>query len=154
MNGQVDQADPRRQEVRTGVIKGAKIVFGQSIIDCVVMDVSSTGARVRTDVVVAVPEQVVLRFSGGSGFVAQRQWALGTELGFKFDHLAPLTGDAPSIALSALNALPANDLETPLRLLRSARFFDDPVLARAAEEVEAAYARFKITLRDRIRFPI
>jgi hypothetical protein len=152
MSGPIDPADQRRRETRTGVIKRAKIVFGRSVIDCVVLNVSTSGARVRTDVVVPVPEQVILRFSGGSAFVAQVQWALGTELGFKFDGLAPLAEDAASMALSAFNALPTDDLETSMRLLRSARFFDDPMLTKAAEEAEAAYARFKAALKERIRF--
>jgi hypothetical protein len=154
MSGHIDQIDMRRREVRTGVLKRAKITFGRSVIDCIVIDVSSGGARVRTEVVTAVPEQVVLRFSGGSAFVARLQWALGTELGFAFDGLAPLTDDAASLALSAFNALPADGLETPLRLLRSARFLDDPVLAKAAEEAEIAYARFKAALKERIQTKI
>jgi hypothetical protein len=35
--------------------------------------------------------------------------------------------------------------------LRSARFLDDPVLAKAAEEAEAAYARFRAALKERIQ---
>jgi PilZ domain len=154
MSGSIDPADQRRRETRTGVIKRAKIVFGRSVIDCVVLDVSPGGARVRTEVVVSMPEQVVLRFSGGSAYVAQLQWALGTELGYRFDGLAPLAEDVASLALSAFNALPANDLEAPMRLLRSARFFDDPALTRAAEDAEAAYARFKAALKARITFQV
>jgi hypothetical protein len=152
MSGQMDQADKRRREMRTGVLKRAKITFGRAVIDCVVLDVSPGGARVRTEVVVTIPEQVVLRFSGGSAFVAHVQWALGTELGFAFDGLAPLADDAASLALSAFTALPVNDLDVPLRLLRSARFFDDPELTKAAEDAEVAYARFKTTLKERIQF--
>jgi hypothetical protein len=154
MNQLNDQTDKRRREMRTGVIKGAKITFGRSVVDCIVLDVSPGGARVRTEVVITVPAQVILRFSGGSAFAAQLQWALGTELGFAFDGLAPLTEDAASLALSALNALPAEGLEPSIRLLRSARFLDDPVLAKAAEEADAAYARFKAALKERIQSKI
>jgi hypothetical protein len=154
MSGQIDQTDKRRRETRTGVLKRAKIAFGRAVIDCVVLDVSSSGARVRTDVVATVPEQVILRFAGGGAYVARVQWALGTELGFAFDGLAPLAEDVASLALSAFNAFPANDLDIPIRLLRSVRFFDDPVLAKAAEEAEAAYAHFKATLKERIRFRV
>jgi PilZ domain len=151
MNELIDQTDRRRREMRTGVIKGAKITFGRSVIDCIVLDVSPGGARVRTEVVTPVPDQVILRFSGGSAFAAQLQWALGTELGFAFDGLAPLSEDAASLALSAFNALPADALEPSIRLLRSARFLDDPALAKAAEEAEGAYARFKAALKERIQ---
>ena len=154
MNEQTDNSDTRRREARTSVLKRAKIAFGRAVIDCVVLDVSSSGARVRTDVVATIPDRVILRFSGGGAYAARVQWMLGTELGFAFDGLAPLAEDVASLALSAFNALPANDLDIPIRLLRSARFFDDPVLAKATEAVEAAYAHFKTTLKERIRFQV
>lgn len=154
MNAQIDTIDPRRRETRTGVLKRAKIAFGCAVIDCVVLDVSSSGARVRTDVTATIPDRVILRFAGGGAYVAHVQWTQGTELGFAFDGLAPLAEDAASLALSAFNALPANDLDIPIRLLRSVRFFDDPVLAKATEAAEAAYAHFKTTLKERIRFQV
>jgi hypothetical protein len=72
------------------------------------------------------------------------------EMGFVLEGPAPLTQQAALLALSAFEALPSNDLEEPIRILRDARFFDDPVLGQAAEEIEAAYARFKTVLRARI----
>lgn len=143
--------DSRRREIRTAVIKRAKICFGPSLIDCVVLDVSPGGARIRMDVMIPLPATVILRFSGGSAFVARLQWARGTEVGFAFERSAPMEdGHASSVAASALKALPAGDLEVSMRLLRGARFFDDPALANAAQEAEAAYARFKVALRDRV----
>ena len=62
MNAQIDT---RRRDARTGVLKRAKIAFGRTVIDCIVLDISPGGARVRTDVTVTIPEQVILRFSGG-----------------------------------------------------------------------------------------
>jgi hypothetical protein len=145
-----DKIEDERREKRHGLIKRAKIVVGNSVIDCAVVNVSTSGARVRTGAVVVVPEHVVLRFSGGSAFVAQRRWSRGMEMGFVLNGPAPLTEHAALTALSAFEALPSNDLEAPIRILRDARFFDDPVLGQAAEEVEAAYARFKAILRARI----
>ena len=136
------------------MLKRAKIAFGRTVIDCIVLDISPGGARVRTDVTVTIPEQVILRFSGGGAYVASVQWAMGTEFGFAFDSLAPLAEDVASLALSAFNALPTNDLDIPIRLLRSVRFFDDPVLAKATEAAEAAYAHFKTTLKERIQFRV
>jgi hypothetical protein len=147
-------ASDGRRETRTMVIKGGKICFGQTLVDCTVLDVSPHGARVRTDVVVPLPDTVVMRFNGGASYVARAQWARGTEIGFAFDRSMPMTGDdAASVALNALNALPKDDLAATMRALRTARFFDDPALAAAAEEAEAAYARFKAMLSERIRFP-
>ncbi len=146
-------SDSRRREMRTMVIKSGKICFGNSVVDCTMLDVSPNGARARTAVVVPMPDTVTLRFAAGSAYVARIQWARGTEVGFAFENPAPIADGHPaSLALSAFNALPQGDLSTPMRLLRSARFFDDPALANAAEEAEAAYAHFKTTLRQRINF--
>lgn len=143
----------RRHEDRTLVIKGAKICFGQALIDCTVLDVSPHGARLRTDVIVPLPETVIVRFNGGSSYTARVQWARGTEIGLGFGQPEPLIDAyASSAALSAFNALPSDDLGVALGTLRSMRFFDDPALAKAAEDAEAAYLRFKAMLRVRIGF--
>jgi hypothetical protein len=156
LNGQNDlepASDPRRRETRTSVIKGGKLCFGRSLIDCVVLDVSSHGARVRTEVVVSIPDAVIIRFNGGGSYVSHIHWARGDEFGLEFKCPVPIADDhAASVALSAFNALPTDDLHIPLRLLRTARFFDDPALAKAAEAAEATYVHFKATLKDRINF--
>ena len=143
--------ESRRQEDRTLVIKGGKICFGLAAIDCTILDVSPHGARVRTDVVIALPEFVILRFNGGSVFACRVQWARGTEAGFAFEQPEPLIdATAASAARSALAALPADDLRAAIGTLRSMRFFDDPALAKAAEDAETAYLRFKASLQARI----
>jgi hypothetical protein len=150
MAAESEHKGDKRRERRHAVIKRAKIVFGGSIIDCLVVDVSTCGARVCTSALVLVPELVVLRFSGGSAFIAHRRWSRGMEMGFMFEGPAPLTEHAASVASQAFEALPSHALEEPIRILRDARFFDDPELDRAAEQLEDAYARFKTILEARI----
>ena len=141
----------RRREPRATVIKSGKLCFGQSVVDCVIADVSPGGTRVRTGVVTTVPETVILRFAGGGAYVAHQRWARGTDVGFEFIRPAPMGDEhAASIARAAFNALPMDDLSTSIRMLRTSRFFDDPALAKAAEDMEGAYVRFKQTLKDRI----
>lgn len=140
----------QRRERRHAVIKRAKIVFEGSVIDCVVVDVSTCGARVCTSAVVLVPELVVLRFSGGGAFFARRRWSRGMEMGFAFEGPAPLTEHAALLASSVFEALSSHDLEEPIRILRDARFFDDPELGQVTEELEDVYARFKTLLEARI----
>src|ERR1035437_9621825 len=106
-----DKIEDERREKRHGLIKRAKIVVGNSVIDCAVVNVSTSGARVRTGAVVVVPEHVVLRFSGGSAFVAQHRWSRGMEMGFVLNGPAPLTEHA---ALLALSAFPAYQPISPL----------------------------------------
>ena len=74
-----------RRRARSRVIKSAKILFGGSVIDCVVQDVSVGGAKVRTPTPVVVPEKVVLQFLGGAAFSATRRWSRGLQIGFDFE---------------------------------------------------------------------
>ena len=52
----LNQATDRRGSARDRVIKSAQMIFHNSIIDCIVMDISPAGAKVRTSSVVVVPE--------------------------------------------------------------------------------------------------
>jgi hypothetical protein len=151
MDRTLDQATDRRGETRQRVIKGAQLIFSNTVIDCTVLDVSTTGARVRTAAVVVTPELVILQFRGGGAFHARRRSSLGMEISFSFDRPAPLAGNAALVAVAALNVLPGKGLREAVRILRSAAFFDDPVLGQAAEEAEAAYARFEAALGERAK---
>ncbi len=80
--------DDRRRGARTGVLKRAKLVFGnddmsRSVIDCVVMDLSPTGARVRTGTPVTVPEWVTFLLPDGMSSRARRRWTRGNEIGLE-----------------------------------------------------------------------
>jgi hypothetical protein len=79
-----DLDDNKRQDKREMVIKSAKLVFGDSVIDCVVQNFSASGARVRTASIVPVPEQVSLRLGDGRVFPARRCWSRGMQIGLTF----------------------------------------------------------------------
>ncbi len=79
-----DTPDERRVVKRETVLKTAKIVFGASVVDCVVQNISATGARVRTGSVVPVPDRVVLQLRDGTSYAALRAWTRGTQIGFRF----------------------------------------------------------------------
>lgn len=151
----VDQdGTSRRHENRSMVIKGGKLCFAQTLVDCMILNVSPGGALVRTDVVVPVPDSVILRFNAGGSFVASRQWARGTEIGLSFQQAAPMTNqNAASVLRSALAALPPDDGSGAYQQLRAERFFDDPLLAKAVEDAEAAAERLRKMLKERIGLP-
>jgi hypothetical protein len=151
MDPSIDEAPDRRRETRHRVIKSAQMIFQNSVIDCAVLDVSTSGARVRTGAIVITPELVILQFRGGGAFYARRRSSLGMEISFSFDRPAPLAGNAALVAVAALNVLPGKGLQEAVRILRSAAFFDDPALGQAAEEAEAAYARFEAALGERAK---
>jgi hypothetical protein len=142
-------ADQKRLAIREAVLKGAQIIFGQSVVDCLVLDVSETGAKVRTASVVPVPEQVTLRFRGGAIFPAVRRWTRGMEIGFSLAETASLGDEPAELAWRIYECVRATTIEEPLRLLRDCGFFDDLALRAAAEEAEAGLRRLETMLRAR-----
>ena len=60
-------ADEQRQASRSHVLRRARIVFrrGQSTVDCVVLDLSVTGAKLRVDQLMPLPGRFELRIENG-----------------------------------------------------------------------------------------
>jgi hypothetical protein len=143
--------DDKRSSMRQFVLRGAKIVFNQSVIDCQVVSVSETGVRVRTGAIMPVPEKVTLWFSGGAAFSAVRRWTRGMEIGFSLEGTASLPQEAAQMAWRIYEMVRATTVEEPMRLLRAGRFFDDPSLQKVAEEAEAGLRRLETALATRAR---
>jgi hypothetical protein len=76
----------RRKLTRSRVLKGAKIVIGSaSTIDCVVRNVTNSGARIQIANTIELPESLGLTFDGGFTVRACRvAWRSVTETGVQF----------------------------------------------------------------------
>ena len=76
----------RRNTMRSRVLKGAKIIFGtSSVIDCVVRNVTNTGARVQIANTVDLPEGLGLTFDGGYSIrPCKVVWRTVAETGIQF----------------------------------------------------------------------
>jgi PilZ domain-containing protein len=76
----------RRRYSRIRVQKAAKIVIGTwSVLDCVVRDLSSTGARIEVQDAPNLPDAVDMTFDGGRTFRPCRlRWRSPTETGVEF----------------------------------------------------------------------
>jgi hypothetical protein len=146
-------ADDQRAVKRQGVLKGAKIVFEDSVVDCVVLNLSDAGARVRTNAVVPIPDQVTLQFSGGAVYSATRRWSRGLESGFSFEGVATLPADMTQVAWRVYETVRGITLAEPIRLLQSYRFFDDIALQELADEAEVGLRRLETALAVRARKP-
>ena len=144
----------RRSNKRRGVIKRANIIFNDSIVDCLLVDVSDTGARVRLASVVPIPAQVTLRFTEGAMFLASLRWTRGHEVGFLFEGPASLPQEASRLAWRVFDIVRKISVAEPMRLLSSANFFGDIALHRAAEEAEASLRRLEEELAVRARTPL
>jgi hypothetical protein len=143
----------RRRAPRLGALKRAKLVAGDTILDCVVLNSSERGARVRVAQPVVPPERLELHFAAGGVFPARRRWVRGLEIGLEFIGEGALRREAAELAWAAYEALRDGQLEEAMRRLRAVRFFDDEILREAAEAAEAARARLETLLRERAQRP-
>jgi hypothetical protein len=79
-------ADDRKGR-RSKTLLTAKLIYGgfsPSIIDCIVRDLTETGARVETDVLLQLPEIFSLQLQGGVRRRVRRCWAKGNAIGIEF----------------------------------------------------------------------
>lgn len=141
--------ESKRGADRNRVLKGGQIIFGSSALNCVVVDISVSGARVNLTTPAVIPEVVALRLRDGTTYPACRRWARGTEIGLEFTGRSSASGDSGHArrAWAALEAVRAADPTGWLQILRSERFFGDETLQRAAEAAEAAHMRLEAALR-------
>src|SRR4029077_5655524 len=80
------KAGEKRHARRTLVINKGMVVFndGHCSMDCQVLDLSKTGARLKPDDILVCPEQFTLKFPHGSVHLCEVRWRKGNILGFRF----------------------------------------------------------------------
>ncbi len=122
-------------------------MFANSVVDCLVLDVSPTGVRVSTEAFMPFPEEVTLEFRTGGVWSAQRRWQRGMETGFEFNHFKGLHAAAVGEASALYDRLRNAGLNDVTERLAQARYFDHAELQAAAERVEAAVLALEETLR-------
>ena len=141
----------QRHGHRKGFLKRGQIVFGGSLVDCVVENMSAAGARVRLARPTALPETFALRFHDGASHAARRRWSLGAAVGMEFEGGGPAEeAERRHMVEAVREASSAADPAAVLRLLRSAWFFGDEALRRAAADLELAQVRFTAALAPHI----
>jgi len=76
----------RRKFARSRVIKRAKLVVGTSaLVDCVVLNLTNTGARLEIPNTAGLSENLVLTFDGGRSMRSCRLvWRTVNETGVEF----------------------------------------------------------------------
>jgi hypothetical protein len=140
----------KRASKRHPILKGAKITFDRLVIDCLVVSISETGARVRTNFLISVPEKLTLQFNDGATFSAERRWARGLEIGMSLDGPASLSDDDAHAAQQILEMVRAITIEKPTELLRARKCFHDAALQQAAENAKAGLQHLEAILAARI----
>jgi len=141
--------DVRRGAVREGVLKSAKLMIGDSVMDCLVLDLSAKGARVRLNAPMALPGRVTLSFRGGTSYLAEPRWARSQEVGLAFVGEAAVTSKTAGEAASVLQAMREAGVGQVFAALRAARDFDDPQLAATVSAAREAWARLEAALEAR-----
>jgi hypothetical protein len=74
----------KARDPRKSALKGGHLIIGSELLDCFVLNMSDTGARVSFRKPVALPEAVTLRLGDGSTYPAPCIWARETEVGLQF----------------------------------------------------------------------
>jgi len=78
--------EDKRRSSRHRIFKAAKIGFHElhAAIDCVVRDISDTGARLSIESTIGVPEIFFLAINGAPPRKCQIVWRKPSQLGVKF----------------------------------------------------------------------
>ena len=77
----------RRHAKRSRTLKSGKLLYGgfnPSVFDCLIVDMSESGARIETSVMIRVPEVLSLRMNDNIERRAYRRWAFGNQIGVEF----------------------------------------------------------------------
>ncbi len=145
----LDNTTDKRHPGRKAVLKGARLIFQDTAFDCVVLNISTKGARVRTKVMVPVPEQAALSLCDGTIIPTLRRWARGTEIGLEFAGTMAFAAERAVRARTLLEILRTDGLHVAVERLRAEKFLDDPELTEVAEQIDAARARLEAVLAAR-----
>jgi hypothetical protein len=78
--------DDKRRAPRRRALKGASAVLpGGGVIDCVVKDLSDTGAQLQVANVLSVPDYFGLHIQGAKSVQVTVVWRKGRMIGVRFD---------------------------------------------------------------------
>lgn len=82
-----DGVEDRRIHRRARVLKRAKIVFrkGYSVLDCVVLDLSPGGARLKLGALLGVPDHFELRIENGPAHAVAVSYRTPEVTGVRFE---------------------------------------------------------------------
>ena len=137
----------KRTDGRQPVLKAAKVRFHDSVIDCLVLDLSPGGMRVSTEGFVAFPETVTVELRTGGLWTAERRWQRGLETGFALVAFAGLNGEAVAAASRLYDAVRNDGVRVVTGRLAAERYFDHPGLPALCEAADAAVKALEEALR-------
>jgi hypothetical protein len=75
-----------RRAPRARTLKTGKLFFGgfhKTAIDCLILDLSESGVRIETAVMIDAPETAFLQIQGEMIGPMKKRWATGNQIGFE-----------------------------------------------------------------------
>jgi hypothetical protein len=141
----------RRAEARRPVVKTAVLVTGDAVVDCMVLDLSTSGARVRLCDAADIPEDVTLKLTGGSRYCATRRWADDREMGFSITEPPFDLDTREKMAWRVYEDVRLHSIRRSIGLMKALDFFGDPAMRTQAEQVEEGLRRLETEFAHRAR---
>lgn len=138
--------DDKRDGARQPVLKGAKLRLGDSVVDCLVLDLTGRGARISVETAMPFPPEVTLELRSGGMWRAAPRWQRGNETGLEFLGFAGLGQQAATDASVLRGRLRNCAVHDVLLELGKARYFDHPELESAALRAREAVAALESAL--------
>jgi hypothetical protein len=145
---ELGDVENKRRTIRQPVLKSAKIHFLSSMVDCLVLDQSTLGVRVSTELPVMFPDEVTIELRSGAMWRAARRWQRGVEAGFELLRFAGLTLASSARAMALHADLKASSPSQVTEQLAREGYFDNPTLREAALTLGAAYAKMDEAFRE------
>jgi len=149
-----DAASPtRRRSRRKKVFKGARLVLGGglSTVDCIVKDISATGARIRLPDITQIAGTLKLSFPDGEVLEADVIRSQGMDMGIRFrGGQRPALAPPPDPLEQVLFDLDSPFLGEVLDQLATTEAFKDPEVAETAQQLRETYDALKAAVETRV----
>lgn len=146
-----DMHDPieldRRRDRRERLLLRAKIVVGDGVYDCILLDQTAGGARIETLLPLTLPERFSLRFPDGRQLACERRWSSGRRMGVMLLRTGG-KGGREEKAEAILQTFKDMHIEQFFGMLRSENFLQSTELGELAWQAESAVRRLGLALED------
>ena len=159
MSDQFGGADPamhtptRRRSRRKKVFKGARLVLGGglSTVDCIVKDISASGARLKLPDITQIAGTLKLSFQDGETLEAEVIRSHGMEMGIRFKGgQRPALAPPPDPLEQVLFDLESPWLGEVLEQLATTEAFREPEVAEIAHQLHETYEALKAAVEARV----
>lgn len=136
----------RRRAPRERLLQRARILVDERPFDCILLDLTPTGARVETTQPLNLPDRFILCFGDGRQYVCERRWRSGQRMGLMF--LRPNQhSDRRERAGAIRDMLGGIGRRAVFDMLRDDNYLDSQSLGDAAWLAEEALRTLDETLR-------